>query len=273
MGNGAMTNSGQNLNILFVVQNDPFYVKEFFDEFLKNSNNLSEIKGVIICSALGKKLAPELIAQMYNFYGLWGFVQMGFRFVGKKMMALLTNRLPFKNSYTLEQLFNRHKLYVEKRDDINSQLFIDEWKRKNIDIIISVASSVIFKTQLLNMPRFGCINIHHGKLPRYRGMMPNFWQMYNNEKTAGITIHRINSKIDDGEIIQQKEIEILPDETLDHLIIRSKRLGAELMIGAINRIKEGSVSCAKNRPQDASYYSFPQKKDVKEFMKRGKRIV
>lgn len=268
-----MTNSGQNLNILFVVQDDPFYVKEFFDEFLKKSDNLSEIKGVIICSALGKKSVFKLVAQMYNFYGLRGFVRMGFRFAGKKIMAALAKHLPLKNSYTLEQLFNRHKLYIEKRDDINSRLFIDEWKRKNIDSIISVASSVIFRPQLLNMPRLGCINIHHGKLPRYRGMMPNFWQMYNNEKTAGITIHRINSKIDDGEIILQKEFEILPDETLDHLIIRSKRLGAELMIDAIKRIKEGRVICIANSPQKASYYSFPQKKDMEEFRKRGKKTL
>jgi len=119
----------------------------------------------------------------------------------------------------------------------------------------------------------GCINIHNAPLPKYRGMLPNFWQMYHDERAIGITIHEINPKIDEGRIILQKHVAIRPNETLDSLIKRTKRIGAHFMIEAINMIKAGSVTYLENDPEKGSYFSFPTREDVKEFKRRGKRIM
>ena len=143
----------------------------------------------------------------------------------------------------------------------------------NLDLIISVAAPVIFEKDLIQLPKWGCINIHNAKLPKYRGMMPNFWQMYYGEKKAGMTIHKINPRIDDGKIILQKEVDIDPNESLDSLIKRTKKIGAYYMIEAINMIKSGNVKYLENDPKEASYFSFPTKDDVKEFKRRGKRIL
>lgn len=263
----------KSLNVLFVTQEDPFYVKEFFDEFLDKCPDFINIKGVIITSTLGKKSFKKLIQQTYNFYGLKGFIKMGFLYIFKKVMERLSKFIPFKKSYSITQMFRRLGIEVQKRNDLNSQAFIEEWKLKDIDVIISVASSIIFKDKLLSLPNWGCINIHHAKLPKYRGMMPNFWQMYNGEKFAGITVHRMNNEIDDGQIILQEEIEILPLETLDSLIKRSKRFGANLMIKALTLINNGDVQYKENLKQESSYFSFPSREDVKEFIRRGRRII
>ena len=268
-----MTDVKKKFNILFVTQEDPFYVKFFFDEFLKNYPDVSEIKGAVICNTLGKKTFGKLLKQLYDFYGILGFLKMGLKYFYNKLMVIIGKVIKVKNSYSLNQLFFRYGVYTENRNDINSRDFADKWRKDDLDLIISVASSVIFKESILSLPRWGCINIHHAKLPRYRGMLPNFWQMYYNEKSAGITIHKINFKLDDGEIILQKEIEILPGETLDKLICRSKKMGALLMIEAIDQIKKNRVIFLRNEAKDSSYFSFPTKDDVKEFCRRGKKIL
>jgi methionyl-tRNA formyltransferase len=143
----------------------------------------------------------------------------------------------------------------------------------NLDLIISVAAPEIFKQEIIQIPKYGCMNIHNAKLPSYRGMMPNFWQMYHDEKRVGITVHEINPKIDDGRIILQREVDIEPEEKLDALIKRTKRIGAHLLIEAIDIIRSGNVTYKDNKSTEGSYFSFPTRKDVKEFRKRGKRII
>jgi methionyl-tRNA formyltransferase len=273
MGDAKMMNEKGKFNVLFITQEDPFYVKAFFEEFLENYPDISDIKGVAICGTLGKKSFSKLLKQLYDFYGMVGFMLMGLRYVFNKVMLQVGKFVKTDNCYSLNQLFDRYGIYSENRNDINSAEFVDKWRKENIDIIISVASSVIFKESILALPRWGCINIHHAKLPKYRGMLPNFWQMYHNEKTAGITVHKINLKIDDGDILLQKEIEILPDETLDHLITRSKRIGAKVMIEVIERIRENRLNPIKNDSKEGSYFTFPNKEEVKEFKRRGKRIL
>ena len=89
----------------------------------------------------------------------------------------------------------------------------------------------------------------------------------------GITIHEINPGIDDGRIILQKDVDILPGETLDSLIKRTKKIGAHFMIEAINLIKSGKVDYKENPANEGTYFSFPTREDVKEFKKRGHRIM
>lgn len=273
MGDRSMSNGKKRLNILFITQEDPFYVKIFFEEFLQGHPDPSEIKGVIIGKTLGKKSLGKLIVQMYGFYGPVGFLTTGFQFAWKKAMALLSRVIPMTKAHTLAQLFGRYGIPVQERTDLNSPAFIEEWRKKEIDVIISVASSTIFKEALLGMPRWGCVNIHHAKLPKYRGMLPNFWQMYHDEKKAGITVHRMNPKIDDGEIVLQREIDVLPGETLDSLIRRSKKAGAGVMREAVELIRAGTVSYLRNAGGESSYFTFPTASDVREFRRRGKRVL
>ncbi len=104
-------------------------------------------------------------------------------------------------------------------------------------------------------------------------MMPNFWQLYHGEKTVGITVHRMNLGIDDGEIILQKEVAVNPGESLDALIKRTKRLGAHCMAEAIERIRDGGLKPIENRTGEGSYFSFPSRQDVRQFRRMGYRLV
>ena len=92
----------ENLNILFITQEDPFYVQLFFEEFLKNFRDPSRIKGVIICSTLGKNSLLQLAKQMLNFYGIFGFMLMSSKYIGKRIMTLISRFNSFNKCYSLK---------------------------------------------------------------------------------------------------------------------------------------------------------------------------
>ena len=259
--------------ILFITQDDPFYVKIFFKEFFEIYKEIGSIKAVVIAQAMGKKSTFQLARQMYDFYGFFNFLRMGFRFVGYKVGGLGLPFLPNRGAFTLNRLCRKHNVPVMHESRINSGPFLQKVREMGIDLIISVAAPVIFKEDLIKIPRLGCINIHNGMLPKYRGMLPNFWQMYHDEKAAGITIHEINPRIDDGRIIAQMEAPIDPHDTLDSLIRKTKRSGAQLMKKTIGEIESHSATYRENRVEDGSYFSFPTREDVLEFRRRGKKIM
>lgn len=250
------------LRVMFITQEDPFYIKLFFEEFLKHYSDKVIITGVVVCSTMGKKSMVKLVKQMYGFYGLVNFLRVACRYI---LVKIKRN--------TLNTLFSSYNIPVYKTNDINSDVFINYWKQQGLDVIISVAAPRIFKEKLLTLPKWGCINIHHAKVPNYRGMMPTFWQMYHSEKAVGITVHKMNPKIDEGEIILQREISIEEDESLDNLIKRTKQIGAHCMFEALELIKNNRVKYLPNFSEEGSYFSFPTKEDVCIFRQRGKRLL
>ena len=260
-------------NILFITQDDPFYVQLFFEAFFKAYGRLDDVKGVVIAQAMGKKNAFQLARQMYCFYGPVDFLRMGLKYAFYKLITHAPAFFLKNRSYSLTQLCRRHDVAVIHEDNINGDAFRRKIKEKDLDLIISVAAPIIFKTDLIRIPKHGCINIHSGKLPKYRGMLPNFWQMFHGEKSVGVTIHEINPGIDDGRIILQKDVPIAKNESLESLIKRTKRIGAQVMIEAIDLIQSGNVVYQENPVSDGSYFSFPTRKDVVEFKRRGGRIM
>jgi methionyl-tRNA formyltransferase len=259
--------------ILFITQDDPFYVRLFFEEFLAAYDSREEIAGVVLAAPMGKKSPGALARQMLDFYGPLNFLRVGSRYAAYRVGDRIAALTGVGKSFSVGRLCEVYGIPVLRESRVNSPEFLERVAEIAPDLIISVAAPVVFKTELLGTPRRGCINIHHGMLPRYRGMLPNFWQMYHGEKRAGITVHEMSEKLDDGGIIIQEEVEIGPDETLDALIRRTKRLGARVMIRAIGLIKSGEVSYRPNRAEQGSYFTFPSRQDVREFRRRGKRIL
>lgn len=259
--------------LLFITQEDPFYVRLFFEAFFKNYAPLDDIKGVVIAPTMGKKSAKKLVRQMYDFYGPVDFTRMGVRYVWHKAFDRVSHVVPLRRFHSISQACRHYHVPVSTCTSVNAESFLDELRRLDLDLIISVAAPQIFKEALIKIPRHGCINIHNGKLPRYRGMLPNFWQIYNGERSVGTTIHRINPGIDDGEILLQRETPLLPGESLDSIIRRTKTLGGRFMVDAINGIKNGSLTPLPNPADESTYFTFPSRHDVLEFRRRGCRLL
>src|SRR5260370_18507548 len=99
--------------------------------------------------------------------------------------------------------------------------------------------------------------MHHAPLPRYKGMMPTFWQMFHVERTVGVTVHFMAAKVHEGSPLLQEELTIEPGETLDHLIRRSKRHGAHCMARLLRQIPSKSHVPIPFDSSNRSYLPFP----------------
>ncbi|MCG8430584.1 MAG: formyl transferase [Candidatus Omnitrophica bacterium] len=249
------------IKILFVTQEDPFYIRLFFEEFFANRPPAFEVSGVVICPTLARKSTLGLARKMFSFYGPFDFSRMVLRYLSAKLTKA-----------SIESVCAQAGTAVYRRERINTPEFITRWGKCGIDVIVSIAAPQIFGKELLEVPRWGCLNIHHAPLPFYRGMMPNFWQVFHGEKEVGITVHRMNERIDEGRILLQRLIPVEAGEPLDGLIKRTKRSGAHCMIEALQMIREDRVVYKEN-PAEGSYFSFPTAADVAAFRKKGYRLI
>jgi methionyl-tRNA formyltransferase len=120
---------------------------------------------------------------------------------------------------------------------INDPLFIEELSTLMPDIIVVVAYGKILSTQILRLPRLGCINVHASLLPKYRGAAPIQWAIMSGEKKTGITTMFMDEGLDTGDILLQEEAEIADDDNAETLSKRLADIGASLLLKTINGIK------------------------------------
>lgn len=178
--------------------------------------------------------AKESLENLYNNgYEICGVVTTPDRPSGRGMKL---NISPVKE-YALEK-----KLNIFQPEKItNNTEFKDEIKALNPDLVCVVSYGVILPKSFLKIPRLGCINVHPSMLPKYRGPAPIQWAILNGDKKTGVTIMYLNEKMDAGDIIIQKEVEIGEDETTGELWNRLSKIGAELLIESIKNIENGTA--------------------------------
>jgi methionyl-tRNA formyltransferase len=118
----------------------------------------------------------------------------------------------------------------------------------------------------------GCINVHSALLPAYRGMLPTFWAMVNEEEETGVTVHFMTEGIDGGYIIRQRSVPIGRTQTLLSLMRATKRAAADLVLEVVEGFEAGTISPVPNPPDQGTYFSFPTRGDVNRFRALGRRI-
>lgn len=247
------------MKFIFITEEDPFYVYLFFETFFKKyTTESADLKGIVILEPFDKKSTLALAKKMFGFYGLFNFIRMGMLYVFKKLKGV-----------SIRNLTKNYNVPVFEVENVNDKTFLDKLNALEVDLVISVAAPQKFKAELLSIPGKGCINIHSGKLPKYRGMLPSFWTLLNEKKSGAVTIHKMNANLDDGEIILQQDVEIVPNETLDSYIKKTKKLGAEMMLRAIKSFRDDKVELKPNNKNESTYNSFPTRDDVKRFRRQG----
>jgi len=142
----------------------------------------------------------------------------------------------------------------------SDRVFIDEIRVLNPSVIVVVAYGQILKRDLLDIPIYGCINVHASLLPKYRGAAPINWAIINGETQTGVTIMKMDEGMDTGPILLQEEVQILPDDTAGSLSLRLSEIGASLLLKALDGLEKGIL---KPKPQtgEPSYAPMLKKED------------
>jgi methionyl-tRNA formyltransferase len=163
---------------------------------------------------------------------------------------------------------------LHQPENINASDFIGTLRtRIRPDLLVSLAASQIFGRDVLEIPSQGSINLHSGPLPRYQGMMPNFWTLVNGEPQGAVTVHYMAEKLDAGDIILQRLVPIHPSDSLHSLILRSKQIGVHALADAIQQIEQGKVRRQPMDMKQATYFSFPTRADARRLLAQGRCLL
>ena len=124
------------------------------------------------------------------------------------------------------------------------------------DLIVVAAYGKILPESILQIPPYGCINVHSSLLPKYRGAAPIQWAILNGETETGVTIMHMAKALDAGDIIAQAKTEIDTNETAEDLHDRLMHLGAQLLVKTIPLIASGQASRTPQEEEQSSYASM-----------------
>ncbi len=140
-------------------------------------------------------------------------------------------------------------LHVYQPEGIKSDSAYEFVERMQPDVVVMIAYGQIIPPRLLNLPRYGWINLHASLLPNFRGAAPIHWAIARGETRTGLTTMQVDAGMDTGPILLQKEVEIGSHETAPELTVRMAEQGAPLMLESLRRLARGDIVPV---PQDAS---------------------
>ena len=164
--------------------------------------------------------------------------------------TLLRKAFP-ERCWTLHDLARKHGFAFHATGNLNRAEVVERLRESGADL------GIVLGTRVLKAPTFssfpmGCINLHKGKVPEYRGMPPGFWELYEGASTAGVTVHFVNAGLDTGDIVATAEIPVLQTDTPVSLLEKLHATGANVLAEAVSAIQAGTAS---RLPQQSA--SFP----------------
>ena len=248
------------MRIVFFAADDPLYLPDFFGRVLDERGT----------DTLAIYLTPPLYRNQTSFGAAWRYL----RTFGPGATLRLVGRLlrSRRERRSIASVCAERGIPVETIPNVNAPEFLERLSQQSPELVISVSCPQLFRRPLIEIPTRGLLNIHGSILPAYRGVLPAFWMLANGERRAGVTVFLVNEGIDTGDVCGQEVFEILPEETLDQFLRRSKAIAAELLLKVIGAFESGTVRPARLDLTQGSYHSWPDRDAVARFRARGRRL-
>lgn len=146
-----------------------------------------------------------------------------------------------------------YKIPVLQPGKARDKEFIQELETITPDVIVVVAYGQILPERILNLPKYGCINVHGSLLPKYRGAAPIQWAVLNGEEKTGITTMYMEKGLDTGDMIDKAEVVLDPKETAGSLHDKLMNLGADLLLETLDKLEKGTIVRTKQDDSQSCY--------------------
>lgn len=154
----------------------------------------------------------------------------------------------------------KHGLEVYQPHRVKHEEAVAKLREYNADVFVVAAYGQILSKELLDMPKYGCVNIHASLLPKYRGAAPIQWSIIDGEKVTGVTTQMMAEGIDTGDILDVIEVEIDKEETGGSLFDKLTVAGSEVILKTLKKLEDGTVT---RTPQDHSKSTYAKMLDKK----------
>lgn len=153
----------------------------------------------------------------------------------------------------VKEVAEKHNIPVYQPVKIKDEEFCNFLEAIDADIFVVVAYGQILSERILNMPKYGCVNVHGSLLPKYRGAAPIQWSVINGESVTGVTIMYMDKICDAGDMILKKEIPIDNNETYGSLHDKMAPIGAEALLEALELIEKGEANAIKQNENEVTH--------------------
>lgn len=153
-----------------------------------------------------------------------------------------------------------HQIPVYQPVKIRDSKCVEELKKYDADVMIVIAFGQILPKEILQMTRYGCINVHASLLPKYRGAAPIQWSIINGETMTGVTTMQMDEGLDTGDMIMKTEIPVEKDETGGSLHDKLAKAGAKLCVETLKAVLEGKAVFEKQGESPTDYAKMLDKK-------------
>lgn len=253
------------MRIILFTQEDPFYLVESTEDLIQKISKQRKhtlVQAIITPpSPFGRKETfKQKAMKTYRIFGLRFFIYYSLKLIIRKILL----------EKSVEKVLKKNNVpVISITDTINSKKNVSLIQSLNADLILIIAGNQIIRKRVLDSTKYGVFNVHSSLLPNYKGLMPTFWVLRNDEPKTGVTLYQLTEGIDDGPIIANKEYNITSETTQSKLIKDLKILANDLVIESIDLVED-----PKNykESKDGSYFKFPTKEDVKAFYRNKKKF-
>ena len=152
----------------------------------------------------------------------------------------------------VKMLAEKNSIPVLQPEKVRTEEFFNTLSNFNPDVICVTAYGRIIPPNILELPKYGCVNVHASLLPKYRGAAPINWAIINGKKTTGITTMLMDEGMDTGDILLKKEIDIGKDDTSIELSEKLSKIGADLLIETIKKGQNDEIKPIKQNDDEAT---------------------
>ena len=168
----------------------------------------------------------------------------------------------------------KHEIPVYQPVKVRDPQFVETLRELAPDMIVVAAFGQIIPKEILDMPQYGCLNIHASLLPKYRGAAPIQQAVIDGEKESGVTIMKMGTGLDTGDMISQSIVPLAADETGGSLFDKLAEDGAELLIRTIPEIVEGRAVYTKQPEESPTPYAamITKKMGLMDFSKSAEEL-
>ncbi|HEX5605035.1 MAG TPA: methionyl-tRNA formyltransferase, partial [Candidatus Binatia bacterium] len=161
----------------------------------------------------------------------------------------------------VRKLAEAHGVPVIAPEKIRTPEVLETLRDWRPQIIVVVAYGRILPKTILDLPPYGCLNVHYSLLPKYRGAAPAAWTIINGEEQGGVTTMKLVEKMDAGPIYLQEPVPLAPDETTGSLQRKLTPVGGRLLAQTLRRLKEGALIPREQDESRASLAPMLKKQD------------
>ena len=259
------------MKIVIVTQKEFYFMPNAVASLVDNFSG--EVTGIIVSSATSTHGSFfSALRRHVALFGIIGFLRLVARDMVGKLASVIYKDGNDGYFYSIESVAKVKGIPYNEVEKFNNDQSRKLFASSKAEVLVSISCPLIIGRKIRAMFPKGAVNSHSAPLPKYRGLMPNFWVLLNEEKETAVSIHELADKIDDGAILMQKPIPIESEETWSSLVKKCKVVSVELIIEYLKALEKGEVVKLPNDDEHATYNSFPTRADRKKFLSMGRRF-